>query len=61
MTNRIEQRYGTPEAVWVHGRRCIPLDVEILTRRGWLSYDQLREGHEMVGYYFATGRSGWTR
>jgi hypothetical protein len=40
--------------------RYIPSNVEILTRRGWLTYDQLREDDETVGYYFATGRSEWT-
>jgi hypothetical protein len=36
------------------------LDVEILTRRGWLTYDQLHEDDETVGYHLAAGRNEWT-
>lgn len=29
---------------------CVPLDTQILTRRGWLTYDQVQEGDETIGY-----------
>ncbi|UAK38450.1 hypothetical protein K8O93_01195 [Gordonia bronchialis] len=43
------------------GGHCVPLDVEILTRRGWLPYDQVRVGDETPGLNPATGRTEWTR
>lgn len=39
---------------------CVPLDTEILTRRGWKRYDELREHDETIGYNPATGRNEWT-
>jgi len=39
---------------------CVPLDSEILTRRGWLTYDQVAPGDETLGYNIETGRSEWT-
>jgi hypothetical protein len=39
---------------------CVPLDSEILTRRGWLTYDQVRPGDETLGYNPETGRTEWT-
>lgn len=40
---------------------CVPLDAEILTRRGWLTVDQLEVGHdETIGFNPETGRSEWT-
>lgn len=59
MVNYIKQRYGNPEAAWAH-ELCVPLSVQILTRRGWLTHDQLRAGDETVGYDTGTGRSAWT-
>src|SRR5690606_867327 len=34
--------------VVMHLFGCVPLDTEILTERGWLTYDQLREGDRVV-------------
>jgi hypothetical protein len=40
---------------------CVPLDAEILTRRGWLIYDQLQPGvDQTIGFNPETGRSEWT-
>lgn len=33
----------------------------ILTRRGWLSHDEVREGDETLGYNFELKRSEWTK
>jgi DNA polymerase I-like protein with 3'-5' exonuclease and polymerase domains len=41
-------------------KSCVPLDTEILTRRGWLTYDQVRVGDLTLGYDHKTGRSTWT-
>ena len=40
---------------------CVPLDVEILTRDGWKTWDQLAAGDETIGYNPAIGQSEWTR
>ena len=40
---------------------CMSCDYEILTRRGWLKYEEVRVGDETIGYNFETGRSEWTR
>jgi hypothetical protein len=37
------------------------LHVRILTRRGWLTYDEVQVGDETIGYNPQTGRSEWTR
>jgi hypothetical protein len=51
--------YGEPVR---SGHWCVPLDVEILTRRGWLPYDQVAPGvDETLGFNAATGRTEWTR
>jgi hypothetical protein len=39
---------------------CVPLDSEILTRRGWLTHGQVVVGDETVGYNLETGKSEWT-
>jgi len=39
---------------------CVPLSSQILTRRGWLRYDQVMIGDETVGLNLDTGRSEWT-
>ena len=47
-------------ALWNH--ECVPLRVRILTRRGWLTWDEVRAGEdETIGYNPATGHSEWTR
>ncbi|MFD9069141.1 aggregation-promoting factor C-terminal-like domain-containing protein [Streptomyces lasiicapitis] len=45
--------YGIPQ--------CVDISTEILTRRGWLRYDEVRVGDETIGYNLATGKSEWTR
>ena len=45
--------YGIPQ--------CVDLDTMILTRRGWLSHDEVRVGDETIGYDPHTGLSRWTR
>lgn len=40
---------------------CVPLSSQILTRRGWLTYDQVVDGDETLGYDFETGTSKWTK
>jgi phage-related protein len=40
---------------------CITLDYVILTRRGWLTWDEVQVGDETIGYNPETGRSEWTR
>lgn len=49
---------GTPS---IGLMQCVPLDSEILTRRGWLRHDQVEIGDETLGYNPATGCSEWTR
>lgn len=39
---------------------CRPLDVEILTRTGWKTHDEVQVGDETVGYNIETGRTEWT-
>jgi hypothetical protein len=48
---------GTPS---IGLMQCVPLDSEILTRRGWLRHDQVQIGDETLGYNPATGCSEWT-
>ena len=38
---------------------CVPTDHEILTRRGWKTYDQLVEGEDILGYDHETGSHQW--
>lgn len=50
---------GNPRAInqW----DCLPVRTRILTRRGWLTHDQVREGDETIGYDPRTGKSVWTK
>jgi hypothetical protein len=41
-------------------QECLTLDVRILTRRGWLTHDQVRPCDQTIGYNPASGRSEWT-
>jgi len=50
---------GNPNAINLWD--CVPLDTAILTQRGWLKHDEVREGDRTIGYNPATGRSEWTR
>lgn len=45
--------YGIPQ--------CYPVDMMILTRRGWLKHNEVRVGDETVGYNPETGYSEWTK
>lgn len=40
---------------------CVPLDTRILTRRGWLSHDEVEVGDETLGLNPKTGASEWTK
>lgn len=39
---------------------CVPLDSEILTRDGWKTYDQVREGDEVLAYDTDGDQCRWT-
>lgn len=39
---------------------CVPLNTEILTRKGWKKYDQLIIGEEVLGYNSNSGKLEWT-
>jgi hypothetical protein len=39
---------------------CVPLDVEILTRRGWVAHHQLVGGDETLGFNAEIERTEWT-
>jgi TP901 family phage tail tape measure protein len=56
----IAGRYGSPGAAWSH-EMCVPLSVEILTQRGWLTYENVQIGDMTVGYNPGTERNEWTR
>jgi len=43
------------------GNECVPLNTEILTKRGWLSWDAVRVGDETIGYNRDSNRSEWTK
>lgn len=53
----INAKNGTPSCGLL---QCVTMETEILTRRGWLSYDQVHVGDETIGYNPATGKSEWT-
>lgn len=42
------------------GKGCVPDDVEILTREGWKTVDELEIGDETLGLDHATGLSRWS-
>lgn len=43
------------------GVACVPTDsTRILTRRGWLRYDEVEVGDETLGYNFEGGKNEWT-
>jgi hypothetical protein len=54
---------GSQWASWVqlNNRECVPLRTRILTRRGWLSHDEVRVGDETIGYDAEKKASTWTR
>ncbi len=54
---------GAEWAAWnyVAMRECLPVRTRILTKRGWLTHDEVQVGDETIGYNLETGRSEWTR
>lgn len=55
------ERYGAPfgyQKAWSDA--CVPLNTQILTRRGWCGVDDLRDGDETIGYDPGSGTSRWT-
>jgi 8-oxo-dGTP pyrophosphatase MutT (NUDIX family) len=43
------------------GGLCVPLDTQILTRRGWLAHDKVQVGDETIGFDPEVGHSRWTK
>ena len=43
-----------------HVGYCVPLDTEILTKRGWLRHDQVEVGDETIALHPRTGLSVWS-
>lgn len=41
-------------------KACVPLDSEILTKKGWKTYDQLELHEEILGFNTETGLCEWT-
>ena len=50
--NPTSPAYGIPQ--------CMDTHTKILTRRGWLSHDEVRPGDETIGYNPQARRSEWT-
>lgn len=40
---------------------CVDTETEILTKRGWLRHNELREGDEVAGYDLDLGMARWTQ
>jgi len=40
---------------------CVPIDYQILTKRGWLKHDEVKVGDYTIGYNLSTGLSEWTQ
>jgi hypothetical protein len=55
-----EARINASQGTLMQSMECVPLDTEILTRRGWKRWDEVRPGDETVGYDPATQRNTWT-
>lgn len=52
---------GKRREYWIVGPSyCVDEETECLTRRGWLRYDQLREGDWALGQNSQTGLAEWT-
>lgn len=56
---RTQYPLGSNRAVFEEPH-CVPTDTEILTRRGWVKYSDVRPGDETLGYNFETGHNEWT-
>jgi len=53
---------GTPVIATDFGAFCVPLETTILTKRGWLTYDQVKVGiDETLGYNFTSKQNEWTK
>jgi hypothetical protein len=50
---------GNPRAV--NNWDCLTKNVSVLTRRGWLKWDEVEVGDDTIGYNLDTGFSEWTR
>ncbi|GAA0719836.1 hypothetical protein Drose_06130 [Dactylosporangium roseum] len=58
LSGKFGNAYRPGDPLW-HG--CVPMDTRILTRRGWLTYDDVVVGKdETVGYNPQTGKNEWT-
>lgn len=55
-----EAMHNYDRGTLMQSMECLPLDTEILTRRGWRRYDELRASDETVGYNPSTGCNEWT-
>ena len=51
---------GHPSAGLMQVISCVPLSTQILTRRGWLSHNEVVAGDETIGFNPNTGMSQWT-
>lgn len=59
MMRRINQESGGDKNA-INDWDCLTLDARIFTRRGWLSYNEVRIGDETIGFNPETGKSEWT-
>lgn len=56
-----EAAANVEQGTMMQSMECVPLRSEILTRRGWKRWDELREDDETVGFNPAANRNEWTR
>lgn len=40
---------------------CVPMSAQALTKKGWVGYEELREGDYVLGYNSKTGLKEWTK
>jgi hypothetical protein len=45
----------------IESHYCVPMDTRALTRRGWIGYEELKEGEDILGYNQQTGKKEWTK
>lgn len=57
----VNAQRGDPSRGLMQVIGCVPMSTRILTRRGWLSHDEVVVGDETIGFNHETGRSEWTR
>jgi len=58
IVDQIGEKYGWAKK-WSDAP-CVPVSTRILTRRGFVTVDDLRENDETVGFNRQTGRTEWT-